>query len=292
MIEKIPFNDTGHESSRIIFGGVALAGVSNERATKILDFLKDHGVNHIDTASSYGNSEVVIGNVIEDYRDDFFLATKFDSVTYQNAKEEIHGSLERLNVDHVDLLQRHELLDFDELESFFGKDGAIEALIEAKEKGLTKHVGVTTHGMEAPKLMLAALDRYDFDSVLLPFNYALMQDPEYSENFEELLDTCKRRNIAVQTTKSLARGDWGDQEQTWETWYRPLENQEEIDKSVHWILSHPEVFLCSVGDIDLLPKVLDAAERFDGEGPSEKEMENLKEDLDLTPPSDWPGLGL
>lgn len=285
MIGKMLFKGTGHESSRIVFGGVALAGVSDERAGETLEFLRDNGINHIDTASSYGDSEIKIGNHMEKYRDDFFLATKFDSTTYENAKEEIHSSLERLNVEKVDLLQRHELLSLEEADEFFGEKNGIEALVEAKEEGLADSVGVTTHGLDAPKIMLNALERHDFDSVLLPFNYPLMQNPQYAENFEELLQICDERGVAVQTTKSIARGDWGDREQTRDTWYRPFEKQENIDKAGQWVLSHPQVFLCSAGDLDLLPMVVEAAQKFDGQGPSEEEMEELEESLDLSPPS-------
>ncbi len=262
MIEKLTFGRTGHMSTRTLFGAAALSRVTQADADRTLDVLLQYGVNHIDTAASYGDAELRIGPWMEKHRSDFFLATKTEKRTYQEAWEELQRSLDRLRVDYVDLWQMHILVDPDEWEVAMGPGGALEAFIEAREKGLVRFLGVTGHGVTVAAMHMRSLERFDFDSVLLPYNYAMMQNPQYAADFEALLAVCRERNVAVQTIKSLARGPWGDKPRTWATWYEPLEDQAEIDAAVHWVLSRPGIFLNTVGDIDLLPKVLDAASRF------------------------------
>ncbi len=275
MIAKQMFGRTGHMSTRTLFGAAALSQVTQEEADRTLELLLRYGVNHIDTAASYGDAELRIGPWMARYRDHFFLATKTEKRTYHEAREQIRRSLERLRVDSVDLIQLHNLVDPEEWEVAMGPGGALEAAIEAREEGLVRFIGVTGHGVTAPAMHKRSLERFDFDSVLLPYNYLMMQNPRYAADFEELLAICQERNVAVQTIKSIARGPWGDRPRTRATWYWPLEEQEDIDKAVHWVLSRPGIFLNTVGDIDLLPKVLDAASRFDGRAPSDEEMRAL-----------------
>jgi len=285
MIPKQPFGRTGHMSSRVLFGAAALARVTQEEADRTLEVLLKYGVNHIDTAASYGDAELRIGPWMERYRDQFFLATKTEKRTYQEARDQIHQSLERMRVDQIDLIQLHNLVDPEEWEIAMGPGGALEAAIEAREQGLVRFIGVTGHGVMAPVMHMRSLERFDFDSVLLPYNYPLAQNPEYAENFDKLLAICQERNVAVQTIKSIARGPYDAYggERTHAVWYKPLEEQEDIDKAVHWVLARPGIFLNSVGDITLLPKVLDAAIRFDGRRPSDEEMQALVERLAMQP---------
>jgi predicted aldo/keto reductase-like oxidoreductase len=142
-----------------------------------------------------------------------------------------------------------------------GPGGVLEALIEIKEEKLARFIGVTGHGIPAPEMHLRSIERFDFDSVLLPFNFVIMQDPKYARDFYKMIETCKRRNIAVQTIKSIARRPWGERDKVRGCWYEPLEDQLSLTRAVHWVLSHPDVFLITVGDIDVLPKVLEAASR-------------------------------
>jgi aryl-alcohol dehydrogenase-like predicted oxidoreductase len=272
-------------SSRVLFGAAALARVTQEEADRTLEVLLKYGVNHIDTAASYGDAELRIGPWMERYRDQFFLATKTEKRTYQEARDQIHQSLERMRVDQIDLIQLHNLVDPEEWEIAMGPGGALEAAIEAREQGLVRFIGVTGHGVTAPVMHMRSLERFDFDSVLLPYNYPLAQNPEYAENFDRLLAICQERNVAVQTIKSIARGPYDAYggERTHAVWYKPLEEQEDIDKAVHWVLARPGIFLNSVGDITLLPKVLDAAIRFDGRRPSDEEMQALVERLAMQP---------
>lgn len=266
-----PFGQTGHQSSRLIFGAVALSGAPQEKIERTLDLLFEYGINHIDTAASYGDSELKLGPWMERYRDRFFLATKTGDRTYNGAKESIQRSLERLRVSAVDLIQLHYLVDPQEWDTAMGPEGALEALIEAREQGLTRFIGVTGHDIPIPEMHQKSLARFPFDSVLLPYNWIVMQNPRYAQHFEQLMGVCKARGIAVQTIKALASGAWGDASHTSPVWYRPFTEQALIDKAVHWVLGREGFFLNTVGDLDLLPKVLDAAARFERR-PTEEEM--------------------
>lgn len=264
MITRIPFGRTGHQSSRTIFGAAAFSQVSQAEADKTMELVFEHQLTHIDTAASYGDAEIRLGPWMKNHRKDFFLATKTGERSYQAAKDEIHQSLERMQVDNVDLIQLHNLVDKKEWETALGPKGALEAAIEAKEEGLVKYIGVTGHGLTVAARHLESLEKYDFDSVLLPYSYVMMQLPDYAADFEALAAVCKEKNVAMQTIKSITRAPWGDKTQTRATWYEPLEEQADIDKAVHWVLSREDVFLNTVGDINVLPRVFDAAERFTG----------------------------
>ncbi len=283
MIEKIPFGRTGHESTRTLFGAAGLSNVTQAVADRALDVLLEYGVNHIDTAASYGDAELRIGPWMGRYRDQFFLATKTGERTYQGARDEFHRSLDRLRVPSVDLIQMHYLVDPKEWEIAMGPGGALEALIEAREQGLVRYIGVTGHDVTIARMHLRSLARFDFDSVLLPYNYAMMQNPTYAAEFEQVVALCKERNTAVQTIKSIANGGWGEsQPHTHATWYEPLTEQSAIDNAVSWVLGRPGVFLNTAGDMTLMPKVLDAASRFTRR-PTDEEMEAQAERYKTTP---------
>jgi len=282
MIAKHPFGRTGHISTRTLFGAAALSRVTQAEADRTLEVLLEYGINHIDTAASYGDSELRIGPWMKQHRQDFFLATKSGKRTYQEAWDELQKSLDRLQVDSVDLWQMHNLADSEEWEVAMGPGGALDAFIKAREQGLTRFLGVTGHGTGIAALHSRSLERFDFDSVLLPYNYIMMQNPQYAADFEKLVATCQERNVAVQTIKSITRGPWGDKEQTRTTWYEPLEDQADIDKAVHWVLNRAGMFVNSVGDIHLLPKVLDAASRFEA-APTEEEMAATADRLEMAP---------
>lgn len=262
MIEQRPFGRTGHMSTVTIFGAAALSRVSQAEADRTLDVLLAYGINHIDTAARYGDSELRIGPWMAQHRQDFFLATKTNKRTYAEAREEIHRSLERLRVAHVDLLQLHALFHPDEWEVALGPGGALEAAIEAREQGLVRFIGVTGHGWTVAAMHQRSLARFDFDAVLLPYNYVMHQSERYRKDFEAVVRLCAERNVAVQTIKSIARGPWATTDKTRTTWYQPLEDQEDIDRAVHWVIGRPGIFLNTAGDIHLLPKVLEAASRF------------------------------
>lgn len=282
MIEKRTFGRTGHLSTCTLFGGAAIGGVTQAEADRTLDVLLEYGVNHIDTAASYGDSELRIGPWMKQHRKDFFLATKTGERTYQKAWEQLHHSLERLQVDYVDLWQFHGLFEPDEWEVAMGPGGALEAAVEAREKGLVRFIGVTGHGLTVPRMHMRSLERFDFDSVLLPRNYPLMQNPQYAADFDALAKVCQERNVAVQTIKSMCRRPWGDRPHTRNTWYQPLEDQAAVDKATHWLLGHPGVFLNTSADTHVLPKILDAASRFEA-APSDEQMKELVKQQEMEP---------
>jgi aryl-alcohol dehydrogenase-like predicted oxidoreductase len=274
MIERRPFGRTGHWSTVTLFGAAALAQASQAEADRALEVLLRHGVNHIDTAARYGDSELRIGRWMARHRKDFFLATKTGQRGGREAREGLHRSLDRLRVDRVDLIQLHSLGHPDDWDEAMGPDGALEALVEARAQGLARFIGVTGHGWTIAAMHRRSLARFDFDSVLLPYNAFMAQHQRYREAFEGVRAVCRERGAAVQIIKSIARGPWATADRTRATWYQPLEDQADIDRAVHWVLGMPEVFLNTAGDLALLPRVLEAASRFERR-PDDEEMQAM-----------------
>ena len=282
MIPTQPFGKSGHESTRTIFGAAALWGSTEEEAERTLELLDQYGVNHIDTAAAYGRSERRVGAWMPRHRDRFFLATKTGERTYEKAKAQFEHSLERLQTDHVDLLQLHNLVDEGEWATALGPGGALEYAIEARSQGLARFIGVTGHGVTVAAMHVRSLERFAFDSVLLPYNYVMMQNAQYAADFEALAKVCAERGIAMQTIKGITLGPWNEKEHTHGTWYEPLAEQADIDRAVHWVLGRPGVFLNTAGDLTLLPKILDAASRFTSGTPDEA-MRELVAKRDMAP---------
>jgi aryl-alcohol dehydrogenase-like predicted oxidoreductase len=277
VIPTLPFGKTGHRSTRTLFGGAAIgAAFDRQRADGVLEVLLRYGVNHIDTAASYGkgNSETQIGPWMVAHRERFFLATKTGERTKDKAWESIRTSLRKLAVDRLDLIQLHNLTDPAEWETAMGPGGALEAAVEARRQGLVRFIGVTGHGLIAPRMHLKSLERFPFDSVLLPWNYLLCKDEGYRSDFFRLVERCDRVGVAVQTIKSMARQPWAGRERTAGTWYEPLTEPEDIDRAVRWLFSHDGLFLNTSGDAQVLPRVLEAASK-PGPRPSEEEMEGM-----------------
>lgn len=284
MIPKLSFGKTGHDSTRVIFGAAALWGAQEPDAAPVLGLLLRYGINHIDVAASYGRAERRVGEWMPRHRDDFFLATKTDKRTYDESKAQIRKSLERLQTDHVDLLQLHNLVDEAEWETAMGPGGALEAAIEARDHGLTRFIGVTGHGVTVARQHLRSLERFPFDSVLLPYNYTMMQNAAYRADFEELARVCTERGIAMQTIKGITLAPWGEREHTHTTWYEPLSEQADIDLAVRYVLGRPNVYLNTVGDVSLLPRVFDAAERLATAGaPGDDDMRALAGRTSMAP---------
>jgi aryl-alcohol dehydrogenase-like predicted oxidoreductase len=282
MIPTQRFGRTGHDSTRIIFGAAALGAVTQDEADSTMELIRSHGINHIDTAASYGEAELRLGPWIEQHRSEYFLATKTGDRTRDEAYASIQRSLERMRTDHVDLIQLHNLVDEDEWQTAYAPGGALEAAVQAREEGLTRFIGVTGHGLTVARQHLRSLEKFDFDSVLLPYNYPMSLNAEYLADFEELASVCAERNVAMQTIKAITRAPWGDKEQTAATWYEPLTDQGAIDTAVSWVLGRPGIFLNTVGDIHILPKVLDAAERF-AERPADDDMRELESAWGMEP---------
>jgi predicted aldo/keto reductase-like oxidoreductase len=285
MIATQLIGRSGHNSTRTIFGAASLSNVSQQEADQTLQVLLQYGVNHIDVASSYGDAELRIAPWLAQHRSQFYVATKTDARTAREATEDLHRSLKRMGIDYVDLWQLHNLADPIEWDTALSPGGVIDAAIEAKKQGLIRAIGVTGHGLQIAALHRRSLTRFDFDSVLLPYNYITMQNPYYAENFNALLATCQQRNVAVQTIKSIAYKPWMGRKHTHSVWYEPLEDQHHIDMAVHWVLKQPGIFLNTVGDIHLLPHVLDAASRFQpgAQEPTDEQMQQLVTQMGFEP---------
>ena len=281
-IPKKAFGRSGHLSARTLFGAAAFSSVTQDEADRTMELLIEFGVNHIDTAAGYGDSEMLIGPWMETHRDHFFLATKTNERAYDSAKAQFERSLRRLRVSQVDLIQLHNLLGEDEWEVAMGPGGALEYLIEAREQGLAKYIGVTGHEVAIAGMHQRSLERFDFDSVLLPYNYLMMQNETYRAGFESVVAACKARGAAVQTIKGITRRPYASDHRSHATWYEPLTDQASIDKAVHWVRGDDDVFLNTVGDIHILPKVLDAAARFE-ERTSDEVMAAMVAEWEMAP---------
>jgi len=260
MIERIEFGRTGHFSSRVLFGAAALGGMKQERADRTLELLDMYGLNHIDTAASYGDSELRLAPFLKTRRQDFFLATKTGHRTYDKAREQLHQSLERLGVEHVDLIQMHNLAQPDQWEVAMGDGGALQALVEARDEGLVRHIGVTGHGTYIPAMHKKSLEQFAFASVLMPYNYSMMSNPQYAADFNATAALCHERGVAVQTIKAIAKRRWRDDDEAKRfSWYAPITEPAAMRRAIHYVLSRPGLFLNTTSDATLLENVLKIA---------------------------------
>ena len=278
MIPTLRFGRTGHLSTRTIFGAAAFWDTPPREVDATMETILQNGVNHVDTAASYGQSERLLGDWIRRHGKQFFLATKTDQRSRQDAYDQIRRSLDLLHVDQLDLIQIHALHEETDWARAFGPGGAIEAVIQARSEGLVRFIGVTGHGVPVPEFHLRSLEQFDFDAVLLPYNHVMMQNPLYADPFNRLMAVCRERDVAVQTIKGITRSPWNDIQQDRTTWYRPLEEQADIDLALHWIMGNEQVFVNTAGDIHILPRILNAAHRFDSR-PTDEQMT----ELDRTP---------
>jgi len=262
-MDKIPYGNTGHVSSRIIFGAAALGAMRQEKADSVLQLVMDAGINHIDVAASYGEAELRLAPFLQDHRKDFFLATKTGERSYDGAKASIEASLERMQVEQIDVIQFHNLSKQREWETLMGPGGALKAAIEARDQGLVRFIGVTGHGTRIAEMHLKSLAAFEFASVLLPYSLASMQDEQYAREFDELYALCKHKGVAMQTIKSIARRRWQEGDDTPKfSWYEPIRDDDALRRAVHWVLNRPGIFLCSSSDAGLLQKTIQAAEEF------------------------------
>ncbi|MPY91910.1 MAG: aldo/keto reductase [Acidimicrobiia bacterium] len=271
MIERSAFGRTGHESSRVLFGAAALGSMTQERADQLLDVLVEFGVNHLDTAASYGESELRLAPWLATRREEFFLATKTGERRGDGARASLERSLARLGVDHVDLIQLHNLVEEDDWAVAHGPGGAVEAMVQAREEGLVRFIGVTGHGLRIAGMHRRSLERFAVDSVLLPYNFVLRRDPGYRADLEALLEACAEGQVAVQTIKSVARRRWADDSEPHFAWYEPLRDADALGRAVRYVLGRDQLFLNTSSDARLLRPILQAASGG-GPVPSDEEM--------------------
>lgn len=259
-IEQAPFGSTGHHSSRAVFGAAALGAMSQERADRTLDLITHYGVNHIDVAASYGKAELRLAPWLARHRNTVFLATKTGHRTAAKAKAQLHASLERMQVEQIDMIQLHNLTQEDDWQTAMGEGGALEALIEAKEQGLVRFIGVTGHGTYAPAMHIKSLETYAFDSILVPYSFVMMTNPQYAADFEALYELCTARGVAMQTIKSIAARRWNDDDPERRlSWYRPLKDSGAVQRAVDFVLARPGLFLNTSSDATLLEMMLQVA---------------------------------
>jgi len=253
---------TAHMSTVAIFGAAAFWNVTQAEADATMEAVLAAGINHIDVAPSYGMAEERIGPWMDGYRDRFFLGCKTTERAADGARAEMEQSLKRLHTDHFDLYQLHAVTTVEELDKATRTGGALEAIMRAREEGLTRYIGMTTHGLQAPAVALEALRRFDFDTFMLPLNPVMMTFPEYRQNMEELLRVCQERDVGVMTIKAIARRPWGEREKRYTTWYEPYDTPEDIQRAVNFALSYPITGIATAGDTTLFPRVVAACERF------------------------------
>ena len=263
------FGRTGHLSTIAIFGAAAFWEISQTDADKVMEQVIEAGINHIDVAPSYGQAEQRVGPWMPRERDRFFLGCKTMERTRQGAWDEMQRSLKLLQTESFDLYQCHAITTMEELDSVTMKGGALEAFVEARQRGLTKYIGITGHGADAPKIYLEALRRFDFDSILFPLNFVQMANPEFKKHAEDLIATCKAKDVGTMVIKTITKGPWGEREHTANTWYEPFDKMDEVQKAVNFALSYDVTGLCTAGDTRILPLVLKACENFKRLGQSE-----------------------
>lgn len=261
-MEKRRLGRTGHESTVVTFGTAGIGRVSQAAADKAVEQILQHGVNHIDIAPSYGEAMERLAPWMPKIRDNVFLGAKTRERTRKSAWQNIESCINRLGVESFNLFQLHSVGTMEDLDAVTGSGGALEALVELRERGLTQWLGITGHGPDAPRVHLEALRRFDFDTVMFPLNATLYNNAEYRHYAEELLSLANERDVGIHTIKMLARGGWGEREREHSTWYDPHRDQSDIDGALWWLLSQPMHTAPSVGDVRLLPRALDAAERF------------------------------
>jgi aryl-alcohol dehydrogenase-like predicted oxidoreductase len=266
MIEIDAFGNTGHDSTRVIFGAAALGAMRQDRADAVLETLLEFGINHLDCAASYGDAELRLAPWMREHRDRFFLATKTGERGASGARDSVERSLERLGVEQLDLIQLHNLTDEEGWQAAFAKGGAVEALVEARAQGLVRFIGVTGHGTQVAAMHLRSLERFPFDSVLVPYNFTMMNQPEYAADVEALIGVCQQRRVAVQTIKSIARRRWQpDDTSPRYSWYEPLREPAAVRRAVHFVLQQPGLFLNTSSDATLLRMVLEMAADMSGD---------------------------
>ena len=277
-----PFGRTGHVSTRVVFGAAALGAMSQQRADATLAVIEEAGVNHIDTAASYGASEDLLRDFLSTRRQQYFLATKTGERSGAAARAELERSLDRMGVESVDLIQLHNLVESDEWDAAFAPDGAVAALAAARSEGLVRFIGVTGHGTRIPGMHLRSLERFDFDSVLFPYNHSMLASDAYRADVTRLRDLCAERHVAVQTIKSIARRRWSDADQAHFSWYEPLTDADAIGRAVRFVLGNDDLFLNTTSDARLLPLVIEAA-RCDLSVPSDAELAADTDQFAITP---------
>jgi len=258
-VEKKRLGKTDHMSSLITFGGAALWQVNQGEADAAIQLAISHGVNHFDVAPQYGQAEIRLGPWMEKHHTEVFIACKTLDRSKSKAWQSIKRSLDRLRIDHFDLFQFHCVDDLETLSAILSPAGALEAVLEARQQGLIKHIGITGH---RGFVQIEALNRFDFDTILVAVNRVLAAHTNDFTDFALLLEIAQQKDVGVIGMKAIAKRPWEDPMRMYKTWYEPFNEQGEIDKSLWYTLSQNVATATLPSDLSLWPMVIDAAERF------------------------------
>jgi aryl-alcohol dehydrogenase-like predicted oxidoreductase len=264
-----PLGETGHDSTLVTFGAIALNWLEQEGANQLVELLLEHGVNHVDVAPTYGDAELKLGPKLRQHREKLFLGCKTQKRDYEGARRELERSLDRLGVDTIDLYQVHGLEAGEELDAITEPDGALAAVREAKEEGLVEHVGLTSHGK--PALVREALDRVeDFETVMFPLNPVVAAKEGEKYDYGAVLDSAEKEGVGTLGIKAFAKGPWPPAEELappdrpYATWYEPVGTPAAVRERFDFAAAQGLTSVVTPGDPKLVAMVLDAAGRYDG----------------------------
>lgn len=266
-MEKRRLGKTGHMSTILTLGGAAFWEVTEAEADAAINLAIEHGINHIDVAPRYGDAELHIGRWMPRYRKDFFLGCKTMARDKAGAWESIRRSLSRLQVDDFDLFQLHAVDDVETLDTILGPDGALEAVLEARQQGLLKYIGITGH---RPGVYAKALERFDFDTVLFPLSRVHAAHFNDKNDFRPLVELAQRNDVGMIAIKAISKRLWPSKSRPFSTWYEPFDAQADIDRSLAYTLTQGVTTCPTAGDVKLWPMLIDAAERFTPLTPTEQ----------------------
>lgn len=252
---------TGFKVSILAIGGCGPGVAPNrEEGLKAFENAVEKGINMVDVAPSYGDAETRLGQLIRENRSRLVITEKTLERTKAGAWRELRQTLSRFNIENLDVYQFHAVSTLEELEKIFGEGGAMKTFLEAREQGLIKYIGITAHS--DMRIVAKALEKFDFDTVLTPVNVGSMIAPAPENDFKPVLRIARDRDIGVIAIKAIAKGKWSG-ERKYQTWYEPMDEQEDIDKAVWFTLSQEPVATYSMAcDIKLWPKIISAGERF------------------------------
>jgi len=270
-IEKRSLGRTGEMLSIIGFGGIVVKDAKPDEASSLVKLAIDSGINYFDVAPSYGDAEIKLGPALEPYRKNVFLACKTGKRTKAEARTELEQSLKNLRTDHFDLYQHHAVTTLEDVDTLLGTGGAMETFLEARKEGKIRFIGFSAHSVEAA---MALMDRFDFDTILFPFNYATWNSGNFGP---QVMARAQEKKMGILALKAMARGPWpdgADRSKYPKCWYEPLSNIEDIRMGLRFTLSHPVTAAVPPGEAELFKTALNL--RNDLKPLDKAEIENIK----------------
>jgi aryl-alcohol dehydrogenase-like predicted oxidoreductase len=268
-IERRVLGNTGERLSMIGFGGIVVMNESTGEASNVVAEAVDRGINYFDVAPSYGNAQERLGPALAPYRANCFLACKTDGRTKDESRTELEQSLRLLKTDHVDLYQFHALTKMAELDQVLGPGGAMETMEAAKKEGKIRYIGFSVHSAETA---VAALDRYNFDTILFPVNWVLFTQAKFGP---QILKKAQEKKVGILALKSMAKTVWpADQKEHHaepKCWYQPAAYPDEASLGLRWTLSHPITAAIPPGDERYFRLAMEVAQNYKPIQPEEEQ---------------------